>query len=84
MHRASYAPRLFLAKNRQMGNERQGSSGVAAFDLLTEIPDLHKVYIDDETYTHGHGKAYQFYGVDANAGAIVIVRPDQCLSLEHI
>lgn len=42
--------------------------------------DLHKVFIDDETYTYGHGKAYEFYGVDPQKGAIVIVRPDQCQS----
>jgi phenol 2-monooxygenase len=40
--------------------------------------DLHKVYIDDESYNSGHGRAYEFYGVDPLKGAVVVVRPDQC------
>jgi hypothetical protein len=40
--------------------------------------DLHKVYVDDESYNSGHGRAYEFYGVDPVQGAVVIVRPDQC------
>jgi hypothetical protein len=42
------------------------------------ISDLHKTFIDDESYNSGHGKAYEFYGVDPREGALVIVRPDQC------
>lgn len=42
--------------------------------------DLHKIYIDDEHYNHGHGYAYEKYGVDGDAGAVVIVRPDQYVS----
>ncbi|EDU48898.1 phenol 2-monooxygenase [Pyrenophora tritici-repentis Pt-1C-BFP] len=44
------------------------------------IRDLHKTYIDDEHYNSGHGHAYQKYGVDPSAGAIVLVRPDQYVS----
>lgn len=40
--------------------------------------DLHKLYVDDESYNSGHGRAYEFYGVDPVQGAVVIVRPDQC------
>lgn len=43
--------------------------------LLTHL-DLHKVYIDDESYHSGHGHAYEFYGVQPEKGAIAIVRPD--------
>lgn len=50
------------------------------------IKDLHKTYIDDSHYNAGHGHAYEQYGVDAEKGAVVIVRPDQyvakVLSLE--
>ncbi|KAF2734495.1 hypothetical protein EJ04DRAFT_576888 [Polyplosphaeria fusca] len=42
-----------------------------------KMRDLHKVYVDDEHYNSGHGHAYERYGVDANSGAVVIVRPDQ-------
>jgi len=40
--------------------------------------DIHKTFVDDESYNSGHGKAYEFYGVDPKVGAIAIVRPDQC------
>ncbi|KAF2264742.1 phenol 2-monooxygenase-like protein [Lojkania enalia] len=42
-----------------------------------KIRDLHKVYVDDEHYNAGHGRAYERYGVDSSVGAVIIVRPDQ-------
>ncbi|CAN9312573.1 unnamed protein product [Alternaria alternata] len=45
------------------------------------IRDLHKTYLDDEHYNSGHGHAYQIYGVDLDVGAVVIVRPDQHVSV---
>jgi phenol 2-monooxygenase len=42
--------------------------------------DPHKVFVDDEHYNHGHGHAYQAYGVDPEVGAVVLVRPDQYVS----
>jgi phenol 2-monooxygenase len=45
------------------------------------ISDLHKIFIDDESYNSGHGRAYEFYGVDTKEGAVAIVRPDQCTFL---
>jgi phenol 2-monooxygenase len=39
--------------------------------------DLHKVFLDDAHYNHGHGRAYRAYGVDPALGAVVVVRPDQ-------
>ncbi|CZR63787.1 probable 2-polyprenyl-6-methoxyphenol hydroxylase and related FAD-dependent oxidoreductases [Phialocephala subalpina] len=43
--------------------------------------DLHKTFVDDESYNSGHGHAYEKYGVDVNEGAVVVVRPDQYVSL---
>ena len=43
--------------------------------------DLHKVFVDDESYNAGHGRAYEKYGVDPAFGAVVIVRPDQYVSM---
>jgi Phenol hydroxylase, C-terminal dimerisation domain. len=40
--------------------------------------DPHKIYFDDESYNHGHGHAYETYGIDPERGALVVVRPDQC------
>lgn len=46
--------------------------------LLMTCLDLHKIYIDDESYHSGHGHAYEFYGVHPEKGAIAIIRPDNC------
>lgn len=42
--------------------------------------DLHKTFVDDESYNSGHGHAYEKYGVDVKEGAVAVVRPDQCSS----
>ncbi|KAL0258236.1 hypothetical protein SLS55_007409 [Diplodia seriata] len=42
-----------------------------------KMRDLHKVFVDDEDYTHTHGHAYKHFGIDPAQGALVIVRPDQ-------
>lgn len=39
--------------------------------------DYMKVYVDDESYHEGHGHAYENYGVDAERGCVVALRPDQ-------
>lgn len=49
--------------------------------LADDILDLHKTFIDDESYNSGHGKAYEFYGIDPKEGALAIIRPDQCTLL---
>ncbi|KAI0195231.1 FAD binding domain-containing protein [Xylaria flabelliformis] len=38
--------------------------------------DYGKVFVDEESYHNGHGRAYAGYGVDPEEGALVIVRPD--------
>lgn len=45
-----------------------------------QMRDVHKIFIDDESYHAGHGHAYETYGIDVGRGAIVIVRPDQYVS----
>lgn len=39
--------------------------------------DYAKVFVDDWSYHQGHGKAYERYGVNAEKGCLVVVRPDQ-------
>lgn len=47
--------------------------------LVTNIrQDVHKIFVDEEVKDEGRGSTYDFYGVDSNIGAAVIVRPDQC------
>jgi hypothetical protein len=67
-----------------MGYPRYVSLPCFTFDSANSAPDLHKTYIDDEHYNSGHGHAYEYYGVETNAGAVVIVRPDQCTSLDSM
>jgi phenol 2-monooxygenase len=43
--------------------------------------DLNKIYVDDESYNNGHGKAYEKLGIDPEKGAVVVIRPDQHVSL---
>ncbi len=55
---------------------------------LLDLPDLlhpfdkevgwayEKVFVDDWSYHQGHGKAYDKWGVDAEKGCIVVLRPD--------
>ena len=42
--------------------------------------DYWKIFVDDESYHEGHGHAYQNYGVAAEQGCAVILRPDQYVS----
>ncbi|KAA1094657.1 hypothetical protein PGT21_027719 [Puccinia graminis f. sp. tritici] len=40
-----------------------------------------KIFSDDESYHRGHGKIYENYGIDPKVGCMVVVRPDQYVSL---
>lgn len=46
--------------------------------VVNWAPDLHKIFVDDGSYNSGHGKAYDFYGINPQQGVVVILRPDQC------
>lgn len=37
--------------------------------------------MDDESYNYGHGHAYESLGIDPQQGAVIIVRPDQYVSM---
>ncbi|CAK7214606.1 hypothetical protein SEUCBS140593_002238 [Sporothrix eucalyptigena] len=45
------------------------------------IKNLDKSFADDESYDAGHGHAYEAYGVNPDEGCIVVVRPDQYVSM---
>ncbi|POW05903.1 hypothetical protein PSHT_10597 [Puccinia striiformis] len=40
-----------------------------------------KIFSDDESYHRGHGKIYENYGIDPKVGCMVVVRPDQYVSM---
>ncbi|GAA5915782.1 uncharacterized protein JCM6883_001928 [Sporobolomyces salmoneus] len=40
-----------------------------------------RVYVIEPSYHRGDGKAYETYGISKEAGAIVVVRPDQYVGL---
>lgn len=46
-----------------------------------KMRDVHKTFVDDDSYNSGHGHAYERWGVDPSVGCIVIVRPDHYVSL---
>jgi len=41
----------------------------------------HKIVFDDESYNYGHGHAYEFLGIKPAEGAVVVIRPDQYVSM---
>ncbi|KAF8253009.1 phenol hydroxylase [Wilcoxina mikolae CBS 423.85] len=43
--------------------------------------DYWSLYVDDMSHHEGHGEAYKNYGVDPKKGCLVVVRPDQYVSL---
>lgn len=43
--------------------------------------DHHKIVVDDESYNYGHGHVYEFLGIEPREGAVIIVRPDQYVSM---
>jgi phenol 2-monooxygenase (NADPH) len=45
------------------------------------IRDLHKAYVDDESYHSGHGRVYDSFGIEPETGALVVVRPDQHVAM---
>ena len=42
--------------------------------------DYWKIFVDDQSYHEGHGRAYENWGVDPEKGCAVVVRPDQHVS----
>lgn len=51
--------------------------------LMVFVPskDYEKIYADDDTYFAGHGHIYERLEIDPKAGCVVVVRPDQYVSL---
>ncbi|CAN8104839.1 unnamed protein product [Discula destructiva] len=62
--------------------------------MLTQLPEvftpitgkrgirsLHKVLVDDASYNCGHGQAFETLGISTQQTTIVVVRPDQHISL---
>ncbi|KAI9691688.1 MAG: hypothetical protein M1822_007760 [Bathelium mastoideum] len=46
-----------------------------------KMRDLHKIFVDDESYNSGHGHAYEKYGIDTKKGALAILRPDNYVAM---
>ncbi|KAH8926311.1 hypothetical protein BT69DRAFT_1239221 [Atractiella rhizophila] len=43
--------------------------------------DYWKIYVDEQSYHEGHGQAYNYLGVAAEEGAVIILRPDHYVSM---
>lgn len=65
-------------KNQTRGEYSAMSYSIYALVSFNLFSDLHKIYYDDESHNKGHGRAYEFLGIDPKQGAMIIVRPDQC------
>ncbi|PWN86734.1 phenol 2-monooxygenase [Acaromyces ingoldii] len=49
------------------------------------LKDYTKLFTDDASYNHGHGRMYEKRRVDPKRGAVIVVRPDQyVLSVLHV
>jgi len=71
-------PLLVLSEERVKIEQDQIPKFFSPLTGKWRIADLHKTFVDDESYNSGHGHAYEFYGVDPKYGAVAVVRPDQC------
>jgi phenol 2-monooxygenase (NADPH) len=81
----SHIPRVFKPIT---GKHKIQSESLIALERhlrgkLTEV-GLHKVFVDDESYNSGHGHAFDTLGIDHNTITIVVVRPDQCKSIDNV
>ncbi|KAH6668409.1 hypothetical protein B0J14DRAFT_600681 [Halenospora varia] len=78
--RTTLQPVLVISGARSEVDPSKIPSVFTPFSGSWGIRELHQVYFDDESYNHGHGHAYQKFGVDPERGAIIVVRPDQHIS----
>ncbi|KAF7193520.1 Phenol hydroxylase, partial [Pseudocercospora fuligena] len=42
--------------------------------------DYGKIFVDEESYHEGHGRMYETFEIDKEAGCAVVIRPDQYVS----
>lgn len=71
---------VVLLGNRSQIEQEQIPEFFSPITGKWKMRDVHKTFVDDESYHSGHGHVYQTYGIDSEKGAIVIVRPDQYVS----
>ncbi|KAF5521677.1 FAD-dependent monooxygenase terD [Colletotrichum aenigma] len=76
-----FHPVLLLKSDRKKLDERKIPSFFMPNTGHGGVRRLQDVFVDDQSYHAGHGEAYAKYGVDAAVGAVVLVRPDQYVSL---
>jgi phenol 2-monooxygenase (NADPH) len=43
--------------------------------------DLHKTFVDEESYNSGHGHCYEHFGISTEGGVCIITRPDNYVSM---
>lgn len=74
-------PTSFVLPNLPLAFEVSSPLPSSTTALTTFDPDSSKIYADDDSWFSGHGRAYESYGIDPSSGCIVVVRPDQYVSL---
>lgn len=63
---------LKLTQFHQVLRPLQGQHKYASF---------RKIFTDEASYREGHGRAYEKYGINPDVGCMIVVRPDQHVSL---
>jgi phenol 2-monooxygenase len=73
------------SKSSHLHQARSSSSNAIQQVLNGSLEDAHRVFVDDKSpYMLGCGQAFSKYGIDAEKGAIVVVRPDSCKFLLNL
>ncbi|KAK6209878.1 FAD binding domain-containing protein [Colletotrichum tabaci] len=70
-------PLLVLKSDRKTLDDKMIPSIFTPHTGKWKVKCLQNIFVDDESYHAGRGEAYAKYGVDPDAGAMVLVRPDQ-------
>jgi phenol 2-monooxygenase (NADPH) len=73
-------PIIVLSGNRDRTEQEQLHPYFWPVTGRWRMRDLHKTFVDEESYNSGHGHCYQHFGIDPEKGAVLIVRPDNYVS----
>lgn len=73
----SQIPEIFTPLTGKRWIQSESSWFGSKNSLLMLVPGLHKVLVDDASYSSGHGHAFDTLGINTERTTVVVVRPDQ-------
>ncbi|KAG0151667.1 hypothetical protein CROQUDRAFT_667704 [Cronartium quercuum f. sp. fusiforme G11] len=74
-------PLLILASTRLSLEHHDFDDILRPLEGKSSFRSHRKIYTDDQTYHQGHGHAYKNYDIDRILGCVIVIRPDQHVSL---